>query len=184
MEDLRASLLEVISAAEHTATSGAKLVSLILTYTAIDTAAWLASDSDADPVGARFQRWADKYLLPQVPRLSCTAEELYAARCGVLHTMTGDADLHAKKPLRRIAYAWGGADARDLAGEVSEAGLSDKLVAIHLTDLTEGLRLGVASFLEEALADPVMAGRLEMRSRRFFTNVPKEEFQRFRNPEA
>jgi len=173
---MAASLLEVISSAEYTASTGAKLVCLILTYSAIDTASWLAAESDSEGVGVRYQRWVSTYLLPQVPRLNCTAEELYAARCGILHTMTGDADLHARKPLRRLAYAWGRADIADLTRQIVAKGLSDKLVVVHLEDLTAGLRLGVAELFERAQTDPVIAKRLAVCNGRFYTDVPGDAF--------
>jgi hypothetical protein len=177
MQEMVDSLLEVISSAEYTASTGAKLVCLILTYSAIDTMSWLGAESDSEPVAVRYQRWVSRYMLPKVPALQCTAEELYAARCGILHTMTGDAALHEKKPLRRLAYACGSADAADMQKRIDARQLGAKLVAVHLEDLTAGLRLGTADFFEGLPADARLALRVEERSGRFYANLAADSFK-------
>jgi len=59
---------------------------LTLIYTGIDTVGWLDSNN---PCATRdsFMGWTNRYLLSS-NRLACTAIDLYAARCGLLHTFT------------------------------------------------------------------------------------------------
>lgn len=64
------------------------LPSLILIYSAIDTAGWLDSD-ERDATRRSFTDWVDRYLLSVRP-LRCSSMDLYAARCGVFHTLTAD----------------------------------------------------------------------------------------------
>jgi hypothetical protein len=59
---------------------------LILIYSGIDTVGWLDSSEDY-ATRTSFMKWVDAYLLQAKP-LQCTALELYAARCGLLHTFT------------------------------------------------------------------------------------------------
>src|SRR4051812_2144145 len=83
-----------------------QLPTLVLLYTAIDVAAWLSNDDPTARVGKRFMAWVDQYLLKAKP-LPCTSADLYAARCGVVHTLTADSDLSDQGKARRICYAWG-----------------------------------------------------------------------------
>lgn len=67
---MQASLLEVISVAEYAAANGVTLVTLILTYSAIDTLGWLAAKHDDEQVSVRFQNWVERYMLRAAPRLN------------------------------------------------------------------------------------------------------------------
>jgi hypothetical protein len=170
MDSMYKSLLEVIAVAEYSAEVGAALIALVLCYAAIDTISWLAASSDNQPVGERFQLWVDKYLLPESPNLKCTSEELYAARCGMVHTLSSQSDLHRRKGLRRLAYSWGSAEAILLQKRITEQGLAGKLVAVHLKDLTAGLRLGTARFFEEVEVNATLRNRIHEKSKLFYSS--------------
>ena len=58
--------------------------SLVLLYAGIDALAWLALPS-GDVNGSDFVKWVNTYLLPD-SGLQCTAEDIWAARCGLLHS--------------------------------------------------------------------------------------------------
>src|SRR6185295_5604635 len=73
---------------------------LILIYSAIDTAGWLDSN-DQSSTRNSFIDWTNRYLL-STGALSCTALDLYAARCGLLHTFTPNSKLSSDKKARRI----------------------------------------------------------------------------------
>jgi hypothetical protein len=62
------------------------LPGLALAYATIDILASLdRADAQQDTTGADFVAWVDAYLLPGSPLLA-SATDLYAARCGLLHT--------------------------------------------------------------------------------------------------
>lgn len=154
-------ILEVVSVAEVCANGRAQLPAFILTYSAMEAMSWLYAAHPAAPVRLRFSAWVERYALPAVTRLRCTSTELYAARCGLLHTFTADSDLSARGE-RKIPYAWGSADLADL--ERATRGVDASCwVAVHVSDLTKALRLGIAQMLEDSLRDPVLAARIEER---------------------
>jgi hypothetical protein len=62
---------------------------LILLFVAIDSMAWLERDGEGDVQRKDFVAWAERYMLPE-SGLQCTADELYSARCGMLHSLTAD----------------------------------------------------------------------------------------------
>jgi len=76
---------------------------LILIYSTIDTFSYLDRINDEEKVVDRFARWVDTFLLPNSD-LKCSALELYAARCGMVHSSTAESDLSKKGKVRQIFY--------------------------------------------------------------------------------
>lgn len=64
--------------------------------------------------GAVFKEWANRFVKPE-SSLGCTAEDLWGARCGVLHLYGPESDLSAKNKARRIYYQWNAGPAADAA---------------------------------------------------------------------
>ena len=109
---------------------------LILLYSGIDTTGWLDSDQRY-ATRSSFINWVDKYLLRAKP-LACTALDLYAARCGLVHIFTPDSQLSAQRHARRICYAWGSAQMEDLQRTIDISNKGAEYVAVHVNDLYEG----------------------------------------------
>jgi hypothetical protein len=78
---------------------------LVLLYSGIDVAASL-EPSAGKGVGERFEKWVERYML-KGRSLPCTARELYAARCAVVHTFTPNSNLSKTGKARVIGYAFG-----------------------------------------------------------------------------
>jgi hypothetical protein len=140
---------------------------LILLYSGIDTAGWLDSP-DRDATRDSFLKWVEHYLLKAMP-FACTALELYAARCGLLHTMTPDSRLSFEGRARRICYAWGTARMEDVQQGIELTSSSGKYVAVHVNELFEAWRLGVLRFSNELEADPARRARVYAKAGRFFS---------------
>src|SRR5689334_16152270 len=121
------------------------LPSLILIYSAIDIVSSLERDA-SEGTRISFTRWVDSYIL-KGSALPCTALELYAARCAVLHTMTSIADLTLAGKARSLVYILGDRAAGDLQDVLSTHGCSE--VAIHIGDLLEAFVRGINTFLGE-----------------------------------
>ncbi len=76
---------------------------LILLYSSIDALAWLGCPPEqSDSTRADFVAWVSRYMLP-LPGVECSADDLYAARCGLLHTRA-DSRLNRTKRARRLYY--------------------------------------------------------------------------------
>jgi len=124
---------------------------LVLLYSGIDVAASL-EPSAGSGVGERFEKWVDRYML-KANSLPCTARELYAARCAVVHTYTPDSNLSKAGKARVIAYAYGKADVKKLDAATALAGRQAGQVNVHMKDLIEAFHNGYETYLKEALAD-------------------------------
>lgn len=79
---------------------------LILIYTTIDTFSYLDRIDDSEKVVDRFTRWVDNFLLPN-SELKCSSIDLYAARCGMVHSSTAESDLSKKGKAKQIYYLHG-----------------------------------------------------------------------------
>jgi hypothetical protein len=62
----------------------------ILIYSLIDSVAWACSNKAERSTRRNFESWVERWMMPRfapiAPRIQ--AVDLYAARCGVLHSMT------------------------------------------------------------------------------------------------
>jgi len=103
-----AALTDVLSVAgasirqEHTSLSDPRL----FIHGCCGLAGKFRSEPHSDATAETFCNWVERYLFPQ-RRLACSAPELYAARCGVLHTFTADSRMARRGDARRVVYAWG-----------------------------------------------------------------------------
>lgn len=78
---------------------------LILIYSGIDAMAWLDRPRDRDDVTPDdFINWVNKYLLPE-SALECTAEDMYGARCGLLHSHTAESKRHRQLRVKKLFYS-------------------------------------------------------------------------------
>jgi hypothetical protein len=116
-------------------------------------------------------RWCERYLLPGTA-LNCTAADLYAARCTVLHTYTSKSALSRSGKAREMIYAWGDKTARELQRIVDIAHRATH-VAVHIETLAKSFENAVHTFLKDALADPKRVPLLEARAREFFISYER-----------
>jgi hypothetical protein len=142
---------------------------LILLYSGIDTAGWLDS-TEQSATRDSFLKWVENYLLKAKP-LACTPLELYAARCGLLHTMTPDSRLSLAGKARRICYAWGTASVQAMQRTIDLTDKSAEYVAVHVNELFEGWRLGLLAFSNELDTDSARSSRVYAKASQFFADL-------------
>ena len=145
---------------------------LILIYSGIDTTGWLDSGEEFS-TRTSFKNWVDAYLLKAKP-LRCTSLDLYAARCGLLHTFTPDSQLSSSGKARRIYYAWGTGNVQDLQRTIDYTNKFEEYVAVHVNDLYEALQLGLIRFNEELENDPDRKVRVCKKVDKFFAGFSLE----------
>ncbi len=145
---------------------------LVLIYSAIDTTGWLDS-TEAFATRNDFMSWVEKYLLKAKP-LRCTSLDLYAARCGLLHTFTPDSQLSSSGQAHVIYYAWGTAKAEDLQRTINLKNKSNELVAVHVDELYQAWKSGLVLFGEDLDKDPERSTRVLTKARKFFSELGVE----------
>jgi hypothetical protein len=144
-----------------------RMPALALIYCGIDVFAALNRPAaQAGTTRHDFIEWCNRYLLPG-NSLACTAADLYAARCAILHTYTSKSSHTRSGKARQIIYAWGKRSAKELQQIIDLTGKSTH-VAVHIETLAHAFEKAVHAFLHEALADTHRAPTLESRASELF----------------
>jgi len=157
---------EMLDATDLLVANGHHRPALILLYSTIDAIASLARPAASQNVTRQyFVSWAEAYMLTEGAEPACTALELYAARCGLLHTHGPEARLTDEGSARVIAYAWGTATLAELRDVIARMGKQQAVVGIHFDDLIAAVRRGFERFLTDARTDPVRRQLIEQRAR-------------------
>lgn len=80
--------------------------------------------------GAVFKAWITRFIKPD-SSLGCSAEDLWGARCGVLHLYSPDSDLSAQNKVRRIYYQWNAGPAVDVVRTIPSDALVIAVEVLH-----------------------------------------------------
>ena len=131
---------------------------LVLIYTSLDTLAWAVYGDETWKVQRRFISLCNTHVLPDAG-LSCTALELYAARCSVLHTLGWESDLSKVKKVRALFYFFENYDPR-LAQEVLDHERPGEFLAIKADELLTAAQRAVERVAQVASSDQSLAARL------------------------
>jgi hypothetical protein len=136
-----------------------QMPALILIYTLIDTFAWVVSDNN------------EKWMLAHRP-LPCSATELYAARCAVLHTLSSQTALTQSGEARQVAHAWASTDVARLQESINALGRKD-VVALSIEELFEAVGAAMMLVMEASQTDAVLRERLEKASATVFSGAER-----------
>lgn len=143
-----------------------RMPALILIYSGIDIFASLARPKAKDKATRKdYIDWCEKYILPK-GSLSCSAIDLYAARCEVVHTYTMESTLSEEGKANEIVYAWGNRKPEDLQKAIDSAGFTVRV--IHIETLAQIFREGASDFLSELDDDPARAALVISRAGKLF----------------
>ena len=145
--------------------------SIALIYAAIDSIAALTRPiGQADTTSAQFIEWVNTYLLPQ-SSFTCTAEELYGARCGILHTYSPESRLQRENQgaVKRLVYRWKvGPDAD------AEIPLPADVYVIIIEDLFDGFKAAVDKFFNTVEQNPDFADAVNTHRKELLCYKPFE----------
>ena len=96
---------QVFRAIEMCLASGLWESSLILLYSTMDAMAWLDRPVEApDVTSTHFISWCDRYLLDPVDE-GVTSTDIYAARCGMLHSHTAESRRFREGKVIKLFYS-------------------------------------------------------------------------------
>ncbi|WKL53312.1 hypothetical protein Q1W70_01615 [Pseudomonas kielensis] len=137
-------------------------------FSSVDKMAWLSS-SNIDHGGKEFKKWVDDYFLVNT-NFALNAEDLWAARCGLLHAGSAESKLYRHGKAKQIFYAVGQrrSDAEvkaELDSKLPQIGLTaDEVVAVHCMDLFDLWIASAERFTNAIESDPALEARTEMRA--------------------
>ncbi len=162
-------MMDLVDSIDDCETKRRTLPCLTLLYAGMDVMASLDS-IPGEGVRGGFVRWANTFLLTE-RSFECSALDLYAARCGVVHTFTPESDLHRQGKARKIHYAWGTAEV-DKLSRATQA-LGHDYASVHLSDLVNAFRDAVAEHLKVIERDRTKRERFESMSGLWFSDLSK-----------
>ena len=133
---------------------------LVVLYSAIDTLAWVNLPS-GDVTRTAFKDWVDQYMLSTYP-LPCTAEDLYAARCALLHSHTAESKSSREGNARQIFY-YGKDRSKEWIDSIVDG--QTNVVVVRALDIKLSFGAGVQAFAMELLTDVSRAKQVRDRIR-------------------
>ena len=139
---------------------------LILLYSGIDTLAWLGTPGDT--TRTVFRQWVDQYLLPGTS-LGCSSDDLYSARCGLLHTHAAESASTATGSARQIWY-WTGQQSQKLLQY--EVGNRTDVVLVRFSDLVTAFVQGAERFIADLQKDAPRAAHAQEKAPLWLAWVP------------
>jgi len=150
---------------------------LILLYSAIDIMGSLSADNDKQRTTSSFKAWVNSYMLPG-SNLRCTATDLYAARCGIVHSYSSESQLSKQGKAKMVWYAIQPAGADMLQERIdSIAELRGKAVAVQVETLVDAFKSGLKGFDRVVSRSRPLSTRVYGRAYRFFKGMSKESLE-------
>ncbi|MCL4261915.1 MAG: hypothetical protein KJ069_01800 [Anaerolineae bacterium] len=122
---------------------------LIILYSAIDTLAW-ADKPSGDVTRSEFCAWVSKYIEPD-KNLGCTSEDLYAARCALVHSSATQSKMSREGQASEIWYATSPSSVQPLQEFAKRQKAKAKIV--YFTDLLACFVEASHSFASEISRD-------------------------------
>lgn len=152
--------------------SKAILPSLILVYSCMDIMAWLGrSESHQDSTRSDFKDWVRTYLLPS-SSLGCKVNDLYAARCSIIHSYTSESTLSREGQAKKIFYTSGLASSKVLQKGIDNSIEKGNAIVVHIDTLINALKTAIERFNEGLSKNSSLATLVYNRAKKFYIYIP------------
>ncbi|MHA6574577.1 hypothetical protein [Pseudomonas yamanorum] len=148
--------------------NGCHIQALSLVFSSIDKMAWL-SCSKINHDRQDFIAWVEKYFLPGNPN-QLDAVDLYAARCGFLHTGSAESKLFRDGKAKQIFYSTGPRRTNseletEIHAKLSKLGLTpDDVVVVQCIDLTDQWVVSLERFTDAIDDDSALQAHTKQRA--------------------
>lgn len=148
--------------------NGCHMHALSLVFSSIDKMAWLSS-TKIDHDRKDFMAWVDTYLLPGSP-MTLDSVDLYAARCGFLHTGSAESKLFRDGKAKQIFYSTGPQRSQaevdaEVHSKLPVLGISpDDVVVVQCIELLGQWTTSMTRFTDAIEADPVLHAHTKQRA--------------------
>lgn len=129
----------------------------ILIYSGIDTMSSLTIPEGQNVTRSDFVRWTQKYI-SLCKEYAVSGDELYSARCAMLHSYSTDSDMTRNGRCRQIAYM-----DNSVPPVRFDPSVSNDLVLISVSGLAKVFSDGIDRFLIDVFSNPTTASLAENR---------------------
>lgn len=173
MDGFHKTYFDIFETIDESLKKGKIVPCLILIYSAIDSFSFLAEKTDRKGRSV-FKEWVKKWMLEKYP-LPCNENDIYAARCGLLHQQISESDLSNSGESREIYYSWGNSNIKLLEYAIANTNKKDSVVAVRVEDLLESFRNGLLDCKIEIEKNKKWAAIFEEKANKLFTSVMHRE---------
>lgn len=143
---------------------------LMLLYATIDILSFVTDTENKSKIGERFQCFVEKYTIKYLHTIN--AEDLWGARCGLLHTNRPDSDFSRRGKAREILYSLGIASHEVAREVIRKDGKIDRYVALKIEDLLSALSRTIDEIKKEMESNHEFAKLVNQRSGMFYCSIP------------
>lgn len=152
------------------------LPSLILLYSTIDILSWLNRESShIDSVKSDFIKWCNLFLEPK-KNFSCSAEDLYSARCGILHSYTAYSRMTRNGEAKQLWYSWGNTDFKKFEEIIKISKYRELAKPIQIEKLIETLNEGIINFANHIENNPDLEIIVFERAEQLFSEIKEDDY--------
>ena len=167
-------VLELIKTIDYCFTDNVNLTGLIVFYSTIDIMAWLSRDQlESDATRNDFIRWVNEFMLPG-SRLLCNAEELYSARCSIIHSYApewGTGINRRERETKKILYAWGNDRGEIFKNDANKQPEKEKIVLVYTDELINSLKMAIERFTSSLSFNRALSELVYERSEKYFNFI-------------
>jgi hypothetical protein len=146
--------------------AGLPEASLTIIYSGIDSFGLLAAPPDVlDASGKTFKQWCEKYILTRLQSVDgtpITSEDLWGARCGVLHTSTPLSRTERDGKARQVFYQFKGRTGVNMALNTPQMP-----ILIDVATLGFAFKHGATDFCRDLNNNPPALKAAEVRAQHF-----------------
>lgn len=165
---LRGQVYDILNAVALSLEHRLAIPALMMIYAGIDGMAYVSLASDQLDVHASdFKRWTDTYLLPN-SNLPCSADDLYAARCGLVHSQQVDSRLAREGRARHLWYHVG---PNGVCLIPFHHGEHARPVLVEIARLANAFHASIERFFEAIESDKDLEKRVWNRAELYFDEV-------------
>jgi len=161
------SVRDMIDAIKLCLENGHYIPGVILIYCGVDMIAWLSQPKGQNDVYRKdFEAWVEKYLLPG-SEITCSASDLYGARCGTVHSYTSESRASRERRSKEIFYEFYVGE-QPSGSKKFRRDKEDQCIVINIPKLYEALIISIQRFNKHLEDDPQMADMVYKRADKFF----------------
>ena len=171
MELLPFQFIELLDTIRDSLNKGRKTPVLILLYSGIENFAQLVETDDKRKVGDVFKHWVKKWMLAKY-KLPCNEQDLWSARCGIIHQQLSESDLTRGGRANEIFYSYGGAEPRKLQIFIDLA--HRKAISIVLEDIILAFENGMINCLQQVEKHAAWKATYEVNKRKLFVSTTRQ----------
>jgi hypothetical protein len=166
MKGLYQTYIDIIDTIEDSLAKERIVPALILLYSAIDNFSRLANKEGC--TGRKvFIDWVDRWMKGDIP----SGEEIYSARCGLIHEAGSESDLTRNEKVRQVFYIWGDAKEEVMDYAIQKSPRPESIVAVRVEVLVKAFRTGMADCYDMIQRDGEWLELFQQKAEAYFVNI-------------